>query len=207
MLKKPYKFLNNIGNNNYYSLKIEDVYYLVTESFLKSKRKKEFTQGIKILPITSFWLNLFLEVLNLKHIGEDEKDWGIEKEPIYEILDVKKLRERLRNNHKEFAKAMEEKKFISAFDYAKFPHSEAIKQFSIETETSPICVEFKGAYLRVHHLAKTTSLGNVVIHSCLAQGKPSNETVVAIETYVFDRATIEKFILNVGNTEKVGGEK
>jgi uncharacterized protein YehS (DUF1456 family) len=204
MLKKPYKFLINVDNNNYYAIKVEDTYYLATETVIKGK-KKEFTQGLKLLPIRSFFLYLFLDTLNLKKVGDDEKDWGLEKEPIYETLDIKKLRERLRDEQKDFNKAMKEKNYLVPFDYAKYTHSETIKLFMTETETALLCMEVRGAYLRAYHLVKTLKSGNVVIHSCLAQGKPETEKMVLVETYVFNRETLQKFLEFIQKVEK--GEK
>lgn len=208
MLKKPYLFLNNVDNNNYYMLKVDDIYYLATETVLKGKKglfsQKQFTQGLKLLPTRSFFWYLFLETLKTKRLGDSEKDWGLEKEPIYELVNVSKLRERLRKEQAELNKAMQEKNFISPFDYGKFPHSETIKAFMQETDTSLLCVEFKGAYKRVYHLAKSTKEGNLIIHSVLASNNPENEKLVLVETYVFERETILKFLQTAKTIENVG---
>ncbi len=207
MLKKPYVFLNNIGINNYYAIKVDNVYYLATETVLKEKRlfkTKEFTQGLKLLPMRSFFWYLFLEALNLNQIGQKEKEGGLEPEPIFESLAVDKLRERLRNEQKDLNKAMKEKNFITPFDYAKSPHSEAIKMFMEENGSSLLCLETRGAYLRTYHLAKSTQSGDLIIHSCLAQGKPSNEKIVLVETYVFEKSTIKEFLKLIKKVEGKG---
>ena len=101
MLKKPYEKIHKKGANNYYLLPLQDQVMYAIETVFKQKgwfgREKEFTMGLKMLPINSLVIKLFQDFLKLEVVEELELEGAEEKELIYETLHVKETREALRN--------------------------------------------------------------------------------------------------------------
>jgi hypothetical protein len=96
MLKFPFELLEKRGINRYYTLNVNDVDYLAVESVLQmskdarkvnSKLPKEFTQGLKVLPLTAPMLFLLLQFTRSATLGEKEDTFG-DLEPIYAPLQM-----------------------------------------------------------------------------------------------------------------------
>jgi hypothetical protein len=190
MLKQPFRKIYEIELNNYYTLDTSDTRFLVVESILPYKKlfkKGEFTIALKMLPINSNILYALSKVLELKKIGEAEPKGGGEKEEYFQILDVKSVRDDLKDivesadieNHK--------------FDYRKPVHNETIKQLLLEGYEL-LTTEVLGTYMRKHWLMRTDKNGVVRIVEATLGGKPQSAKVVDIKFHTLNRNIIVELI-------------
>ena len=197
MLKKPFKLIDSVDINNYYIFydTMNQVPYIATETALKYGRKfkKEFTQGIKIMPLQSFMLNVFLKVAQNKDFVEVEKAWGVEKEKEYAILDIRKIRA-------EFNRLLNKNKISGGVvSFTEMPKNKVIIEL-MEEGYYPLAVEKLGIKENVY-LVKTTKSGNVCVFTVLLGGLSKDEKkVLDINQNVFRRETIINALENVQKT-------
>lgn len=73
-MDKAYKKFYEIGNNKYYTLKVEDDLFVATETNIKMsgklRKNKKLIQGFKLLKMSMPITVLFSEMLNLKEVGK-----------------------------------------------------------------------------------------------------------------------------------------
>lgn len=195
MLKKPYIYLTTEKSINYHLLNLEDASFLAFETIAKygRKGKKEFTQSLKLLPIYSFVAMLMLEVSKLELSKEDEKDWGLEKEKNYNLLDVEKVRKEFDKHIEVFKKVRKEHNAINRFDLDSKYTTQVVKTL-IKEGNHFLLVENRGAYSRAIWLARSDKFGNLIINVCNVFGKLENEEVLGLDTFVISRNVIIKIL-------------
>ena len=196
MLKKPYKLIHTIDSNNYYILEVDKALYLTVETVARygRKQRKELTTALKQFPLTSFNIRLFNKVLELKDLGDGNDD-GLEYEPNFESFDLRRLRSDL---HELIGKD-------SPILFNKSTSNEALMKF-IGEGNGMYCVVDGGRYSRTHWLARTDKFGNVRIYEVLMYDKPSQEKIIDMNMYVFDRDTMTKAIEYVMKKYKIKEE-
>lgn len=95
-MKKPYKIFHEIGNNRYYILKVENMLYIGTESFIKAKKRFStqkydyFTQGFKLMETSPIMLLLFNMIKKEVNVLPEQEDLH-EGDLKYSVLDHKKV--------------------------------------------------------------------------------------------------------------------
>lgn len=102
--KKFIKF-HEIGNNKYYLLPFDDELFIGTESFLPMekkflffKKRKDFTQTLKLLQLTGPILTLFNEIINAA-VDKDDKEF---KDMVtYKKVNNIELRKNIESTYKE----------------------------------------------------------------------------------------------------------
>lgn len=182
MLKKPYKLIHTIDKNNYYILDAGDTLYITVETVARygRKMKKELTTAIKQFPLTSFNIRLFAKVLELKDLGEKEKD-GMEDEPKFEEFNMYSFRADM---HQLVGKD-------SPVLFNRTSSNTALQAFMGEGNKA-YCVVDGGKYSRTHWMARTDKFGNLRMYEALMYDKPAVEKMIDMNMYVFDRETMQK---------------
>lgn len=192
MLKRPFNLIHSIDSNNYYTLETADVTFLVTETVLKYKRLfrvKEFTTAIKMLPLNSPVLMAIIEFSKVPKIREEDKG-GLEPESIYEILDVKNVRKKLKeivdelnvDNHQ--------------FNYRKPIHNETIKNLSLEGYEL-LTTETIGTYMRKQWLTRSDKNGVLRFVEVTLGGKPTSEKVIDIKFHTLNKPIVEDLLIKL----------
>lgn len=199
MLKKPFKLIDSVDKNNYYVFYdvLNQIPYIATESVIKYGRKfkKEFTQGLKIMPLQSFMLNVFLKVAQNNDFVEVEKAWGVEKEKEYAILDIRKIRS-------EFNSLLNKNKLGGGIvSYTEIPKNPTIVELMNEGYY-PLAVEKLGIKENVY-LLKTNKSGNLSVFTVLLGGRTQNDKkVLDINQNIFRRETIISALEEIQKTFK-----
>lgn len=182
MLKKPYQKFYELELNNYYTLETADTTFLAVETVLPYKRwfkNKEFTTAIKMLPLNSSILYALAQVLKLEKTGEQEQE-GMEKEEYFQILDVKSVR----NELKEIVESADTGSH--RFDYRKPIHNETLKHLA-EEGYAILTTEIIGTYMRKQWLMRTDKNGVVRIIEATLGGKPTTAKVIDIKFHTLNR--------------------
>lgn len=198
MLKKPYQKFYELELNNYYTLETSDTTFLAVESVLPYKRwfkKKEFTTAIKMLPLNSNILYALAQVLKLEKVGESEEKEGLEKEEYFDVLDVKAVRNELKeiienadtDNHR--------------FDYRKPIHNEVLKNLALEGYTL-LTTEIIGTYMRKQWMMRSDKNGVVRIIEATLGGKPSTAKVVDIKFHTLNRNIVFTLLKTIAKGAK-----
>jgi len=192
MLKKPYKLIHTLESNNYYILDAGDSLYLTVETVLRygKKGKKQVTTAIKQFPLTSFNIRIFAKVLELKNLSPSQ-----EIEPDYERLNLRKLREDM---HELIGRD-------SPILFNKTTSNTALTQF-IGEGNGLYCVVDGGRYSRTHWLARTDKFGGLRMYEVLMYDKPSQEKIIDMNMFVFDRETMDKAMEYVTKKYKIKEE-
>lgn len=183
MLKKPYIKFYELELNNYYTLETADTTFLSVETVLPYKKlfkKKEFTTAIKMLPLNSNILFALSQVLKLEKTGESEEAEGMEKEEYFQTLDVKSIRNQLKeivdnadaDNHR--------------FDYRKPVHNEVLKGL-VNEGYELLSTEVIGTYMRKQWLMRSDKNGVVRIIEATLGGKPSTAKAIDIKFHTLNR--------------------
>jgi hypothetical protein len=192
MLKRPFNLIHSIDSNNYYTLKTTDVTFLVTETILKYKRLlrvKEFTTAIKMLPLNSPVLMTIIEFSKLPKLREEDKG-GLEPESIYEILDVKNVRKKL----KEIVDELNVENH--PFNYNKPIHNETIKNLSLEGYEL-LTTETIGTYMRKQWLTRSDKNGVLRFVEVTLGGKPTSERVIDIKFHTLNKPIVEDLLIQL----------
>lgn len=193
MLKKPYKKFYQLDQNSYYTLQTGDTQFLVTETYLPYKRIfrfGEFTTAIKMLPLNSPILMLLIEFIKLKKVGESEEKEGLEVEEYFEILDVKAVRNKL----KEIVDDLETGNH--RFDYRKPAHNETVKQLILEGYTL-LTTEVIGTYMRKQWLTRSDKNGVIRIVEVSLGGKPASSKVVDVKFHVYNKNIVDNLLVSL----------
>lgn len=204
MLKKPFKLIDSVDKNNYYVFYdvLNEIPYIATESVIKYGRhfKKEFTQGLKIMPLQSFMLHAFLKVAQNNDFVEVEKAWGVEKEKEYAILDIRKIRS-------EFNSLLNKNKLGGGVvSFTEMPKNPTIVELMNEGYY-PLAVEKLGIKENVY-LLKTNKSGNLSVFTVLLGGRtPNNKKVLDINQNIFRRETIVSALEEIQKTFKKNNKK
>jgi len=182
MLKKPYQKFYELELNNYYTLDTSDTTFLAVETVLPYKKlfkKGEFTTAIKMLPLNSSILYALAQVLKLEKTGEQEQE-GMEKEEYFQTLDVKQVRNELKQIIEEADTGSHR------FDYRKPIHNETLKNLADEGYTL-LTTELIGTYMRKQWMMRTDKNGVVRIIEATLGGKPSTAKVIDIKFHTLNR--------------------
>lgn len=192
MLKRPFNLIHSVDSNNYYTLQTSDVTFLVTETVLKYKklfRVKEFTTAIKMLPLNSPVLMAIIEFSKLPKLREEDKG-GLEPESIYEILDVKYVRKKL----KEIVDGLNVDNH--PFNYYKSIHNETIKNLSLEGYEL-LTTEIIGTYMRKQWLTRSDKNGVLRFVEVTLGGKPTSEKVIDIKFHTLNKPIVEDLLIKL----------
>lgn len=188
---KIFTLVDSIGNTNYKFVNFPQGDFLVIEQVIKEKglfKKRALTTELKYLPLNAFILRLFVKQAQMKLIGEDEKSWGLEKERIFETVNIVELR-------KEF------KELTKRFEKSKYPY-----RFDLETESPELLGLLRNkqflyseglGYSRTVWLAKSLDRGHLILNACLLQGRGTEEELLAMDTYVIGIETITKVMNHI----------
>lgn len=187
MLKKPFEKIHSIDSSNYYLLESGDTQFFVTESFLPYKSrwlklKKEFTTGIKMLPLFSPIIYA-LRNFSLLEVKEIKKLKDFPDEVIYETLDVTKVRSHLR------ALIDELKPDSHQFDYKILPQNKVLKEYTNEG-FELLTTEKIGTFLDKVWLAKSDKNGVIRFLEILLGGNKEKK-VVDTQFHVLNRELVE----------------
>lgn len=192
MLKRPFNLIHSIDSNNYYTLETSDVTFLVTETILKYKklfRVKEFTTAIKMLPLNSPVLMTIFEFSKLPKLREEDKG-GLEPESIYEILDVKFVRKKLKEIVDELNVENHQ------FNYRKPIHNETVKSLSLEGYEL-LTTETVGSYMRKQWLTRSDKYGVLRFVEVTLGGKPTSEKVIDIKFHTLNKPIVEGLLIQL----------
>ena len=201
MLKKPFIFVDNVDLNNYHLLFTNQETYLVTETFARFGKKNngKLIQGMKMLPLNSFIIKLFMDFVNVEYLGESSVEWGLDTEKRYAKLDVSKTRKSLEEMFGIVTK--NGNKFNNPYiSFKPIFHNDVVKALAKEQEL--LAVETLGAYNKRYWFASSNKLGNLLIYVVLVQGKPSNQSVVSVNNFVFSIETIRKVMAKLEELTK-----
>jgi hypothetical protein len=200
MLKFPFEILEKRGINRYYTLNVNESDYLAVETVLEmpkearkqnSKLPKEFTQALKILPLTAPMLFLLLQFTRSASVGEKEDTFG-DLEPIYSPLQMPTVKtqadELFANVEKNFyfADSVENKTITSLIDNEGF---------------ELYCVEEHSKHLRSSWLVYTNERGLLRITEIITAGKEGFGNVISTNSYSLDRAILVKLFEKLKKNE------
>jgi hypothetical protein len=193
MLKKPYKLIYEKEINNYYILPMPDANMIAVETVMKMRgwfgREKQLTVGLQMIPINSGLLAVFLEYLKLKQIGERKIADDMPVEVLYENINVKPIREKL----KKIAKGID-----TNFEYSAVVHNDAVKE--ILTEGYQILgTQTIGSHARELWLVKSNDFGTLHVMTIFLHGKKSLDSVGFAKVSLFDHKLVEKILETITN--------
>jgi hypothetical protein len=194
MLKKPYELLEKRGINRYYTLKVNDIDYLAVETVLEAKegkKKSEFSQALKVLPLTAPMLFLLLQFTKADFKGEKEDTFG-DKEPIYAPLEMPIIKTQA---DELFAKV--DKNFYFADNVENKTISSLIDNEGFEL----YCVEEHSKHLRSSWLVYTNERGLLRLTEILTAGKEGFGNVIATNSYALDRTILVKLFAKLRKNE------
>lgn len=200
MLKFPFELLEKRGMNRYYTLHVNEVDYLAIESVVempKEARKqngklpKEFSQGLKVIPLTAPMLFLLLQFVKTEFLVEKEDVFG-DKEPTYAPLEVTKI------------KASAEELFNKVeknFYFTDTVDNTTIKSMVDNEGFELYCVEEHSKHLRSSWLIYTNERGLLRITEVITAGKEGFGNVIATTSYALDRRILVKLFEKLRNNE------
>lgn len=195
MLKKPHNYVTSVGDNNYYLLNANGDVLVTIESVVKYKtlfrRTREFTQGLKLMPLGSPLLYTFVEMTKLGVIGESDKE-GLEREVYYDEVNVKSIRRKL----KRLVDSIDEGGAGAKYNYSKTSTNPIFKEI-INKGTDLLCIEELGSFARYLWLAGSDRYGTLTVHRLLETGRPSKSKIVGFETFVFDIDLVNKIMIKL----------
>jgi hypothetical protein len=200
MLKFPFELLEKRGINRYYTLNVNDVDYLAVESILQmskdarevnSKLPKEFTQGLKVLPLTAPMLFLLLQFTRSATLGEKEDTFG-DLEPIYSPLQMPMV------------KTQADELFASVdknFYFADSVENPTITSLIDNEGFELYCVEEHSKHMRSSWLVYTNERGLLRITEVITAGKQGFGSVIATNSYALDRSILVKLFEKLKKNE------
>lgn len=200
MLKFPFELLDKRGINRYYTLKVNDIDYLAIESVVEmpkearkenSKLPKEFTQGLKILPLTAPMLFLLLQFTRNEFKGDKEDAFG-DLEPTYAPLEMIQIKQQADDLFKSV-----ERNFYFA-DNVENPTIESL----IKNEDFELyCIEEHSKHLRSSWLVYTNERGLLRLTEVVTAGKEGFGNVIATNSYALDRSILVKLFEKLRRNE------
>jgi hypothetical protein len=200
MLKFPFELLEKRGINRYYTLNVNEIDYLTVETVLEmskdarkinSKLPKEFTQALKILPLTAPMLFLLLQFTRSPNLGEKEDTFG-DLEPVYSPLQMSMVK-----TQADELFASVEKNFYFA-DSVENPTITSL----IDNEGFELyCVEEHSKHLRSSWLVYTNERGLLRITEVITAGKEGFGSVISTNSYVLDRSILVKLFEKLKKNE------
>jgi hypothetical protein len=200
MLKFPFELLEKRGINRYYTLNVNEIDYLAVETVLEmskdarkinSKLPKEFTQALKILPLTAPMLFLLLQFTRSPNLGEKEDTFG-DLEPVYSPLQMSMVK-----TQADELFASVEKNFYFA-DSVENPTITSL----IDNEGFELyCVEEHSKHLRSSWLVYTNERGLLRITEVITAGKEGFGSVISTNSYVLDRSILVKLFEKLKKNE------
>lgn len=193
MLKKPYELLLEKEINKYYLLPMPDTNMVAVETVMKTRgwfgREKDLTVGLQMIPISSGLLAIFLEYLNLKPVGEKTIADDMPAEVLYEKLNVKPIREKL----KKVAKGID-----TNFTYSGVPSNDTVKEL-IEEGYQMLGTQTIGSHAREVWLVKTNDFGTLHVMTVFLHGKKTVDSVAFAKLHLFDKELVQKIISKITN--------
>lgn len=188
MLKRPYELIYQKEINNYYLLPMPGTNMIVVETIMKVKgwfkREKEFTVGLQMIPISSGLLAVFLEYLKLKPVGEKSIGDDMPKEILYEQLNIKPIREKL----KTIAKQID-----TNFSYTAIPSNDVVKGL-IEEGYQMLGTQTIGSHAREVWLIKTNSFGTLHVMTVFLHGKKTVDSVGFAKLSLFNKELVTEIL-------------
>lgn len=188
MLSKPYLKIADEYNNNYYILYIDETFYIATESVVKYNKNREFSQGLKLMPVYAPVMLLLVEMLKVEKTGEKELE-GLGKEEFFKEIDVKKVRERIA----ELTDTVTEE---SMFDYVAEIKSLALRRFIDEGNYTILAIENKSNVRRNVWLAKSDKFGTLTISVAGVFGRETQKFTI-LDTFVYNKDIIGKALIEI----------
>lgn len=194
MLKKPYQLFHVNGLNRYYLLSGDDASFLAVESVVPygRKMKKEFTQGLKLLPLYAPIQFLLIAFNKVKQKGVKELE-GVGEEAIYETVSVEAAR----------MKVAEMTKTVTAesrFDYDAAITCPAAKKFIEDGGYSVLTIENYDSFVKSYWVAKSDRFGKLTIHELVVGGRGKTK-LAAMNTFVLDKNIVSDLLLTMYKTE------
>jgi hypothetical protein len=188
MLKKPYNLIHQKEINNYYILPMPETNMIAVETIMKIQgwfgREKQFTVGLQMIPISSGLLAVFLEYLKLKVIGEKSIGDDMPKETLYEWLNIKPIREKLKKISKDID---------TNFSYTGIPSNDTIKSL-MEEGYQMLGTQTIGSHAREVWLIKTNSFGTLHVMTVFLHGKKTVDSVGFAKLHLFDQELVKKIL-------------
>ena len=200
MLKFPFELLEKRGINRYYTLKVNEIDYLAVESVVEmpkearkdnSKLPKEFTQGLKVLPLTAPMLFLLLQFTRNDFKGEKEDVFG-DLEPTYAPLEMTQIKTQADDLF-----ASVEKNFY----FADSVENSTIKSLIDNEGFELYCVEEHSKHLRSSFLVYTNERGLLRITEVITAGKDGFGNVISTNSYALDRNILVKLFEKLRTNE------
>ena len=199
MLKHPYKLLNKQGINRYYTLNVNNAEYLAIESVVKLPKKSktkenytEFSQGLKVLPLSAPMLYLLLRFSNTKEVGK-RKDITGHNEKVYEKLNIEELKKEAKEF---FSKAGSNYIFDGTAD------NETVKSLVTTDEFSLFFIEPESKHVLHYWLVYTNDTGLIRLYDVITFGRENgSKNVISLTSYALDREIVQKLFEKLEKNE------
>jgi hypothetical protein len=193
MLKKPYELIHEKEINKYYLLPLPDTNMVAVETVMKTigwfGREKDLTVGLQMIPINSGLLAVFLEYLKLKEIGEKSIGDDMPTEKLYEHLNIKPIRTKL----KKIAKDIE-----INFDYTGFVNNDTVNEL-LKEGYQMLGIHTVGSHAREVWLIKTNDFGTLHVLTVFLHGKKSVDSLAFAKLSLFDHELVQKILSKITN--------
>lgn len=194
MLKQPYELLYTTGDNNYYTLTAGDTQYLITEGVLRYKRwfrKKELTQTVKMLALTSPIMYTLAQFVQVKKTGDSADKGGLEIDEYFELVNINKARKDLKQiiedlnpeNHR--------------FSYDNVPKS-GIPKMLMNEGYSYLATELIGSFTNTIWLARSDKNGVIRFVELTFAGLPDNMKLINAQFNVLNLDIAKKLFEREG---------
>ena len=200
MLKFPFELLEKRGINRYYTLKVNEVDYLAIESVVdmpKDARKqntklpKEFTQGLKVIPLTAPMLFLLLQFTKADFVADKEDVFG-DKEPTYAPLEMTIIKTQADELFADVEKN---------FYFADSVENSTIKSLIDNEGFELYTVEEHSKHLRSSWLVYTNERGLLRLTEVITAGKEGFGNVISTNSYALDRSILVKLFEKLRKNE------
>lgn len=193
MLKKPYELIHEKEINKYYILPMPDVNMVAVETVMKTRgwfgREKDLTVGLQMIPISSGLLAVFLEYLKLKQVGEKTIAEDMPSETLYESLNIKPIRDKL----KKITKSID-----ANFTYSGVPSNDTVKELILEGYQM-LGTQTIGSHAREVLLIKTNDFGTLHVMTVFLHGKKTVDSVGFAKLHLFDKELVQKILSKITN--------
>lgn len=198
MLKKPFRLLEKRENNAYYFLQVGNEQFIAVESlFIWGKKgEKEFTQNLRLLPLSTPLLRLFLEINQIKNTTQKNQFGYSEKR--YEKINFDAFRQSLI--------AMREQALI---DNAAYPWEFTLPDTAQNATISALqkegnvllCFE-KSGHSAVTYLVGWSRLGALRVFEVQTAGRSGFDVTISLSTLTLDAPLIQKIMTKLEKTQK-----
>ena len=207
MLKKPYKLVFKKGINRYYTLGINDEKFLAIETVVNVPKParlrgmaKEFTQALKLLPLSSPILYMLMAFNMIDGVEEVENELGF-KEQRYPLIDIAALRDMIKKYLDEHKNDIDASLF-NRYSFVDSVNNDFVKAL-IGQGYNILFVDKEGSKTNTIWLVRSSILGGVRLFELITSGGDGFDVLLHSTTYSLDIPLIKEIMGTIATKEEL----